>query len=292
MTPPDRVAAVVTAYQPDASLVTAVRSVAHQVTHVVVVDDGSTAGDAVLDECAALGARVVRHERNRGIGAALNTGLREARRADPAPTHVLTLDQDSTLPDGLVSGLVAAERAALDAGLRVAMTSPGAVATVTRRRADDRAAFAPGGEPVQSGLLLPVTTLDLVGDFDESLVIDGVDSDFWLRALDAGLVAVVAPGTALEHRLGHPLTTRGGRDLPFVVASEFRYFYQWRNLVRLVRRHGPRHPRWAAGAVARSVRHLVVVTAFAPGRLGRLRQAAAGLRAGLGGHRGLAPDRG
>ena len=291
MTPPDRVAAVVTAYQPDSSLVTALRSVAHQVTQVVVVDDGSTAGDAVLDECAALGAHVVRHGSNRGIGAALNTGLREVRRADPALTHVLTLDQDSALPDGLVAGLVAAERAALDAGLRVAMTSPGAVATVTRRRDDGDAAFAPGGEPVQSGLLLPVTTLDLVGGFDESLVIDGVDSDYWLRALDAGLEAIVAPGTTLAHRLGHPVTLPGGRELPLVVASEFRYFYQWRNLVRLVRRHGRRHPRWAVGAAARALRHLALVTVFASGRAGRLHRAAAGLRAGLSGQQGRNPAR-
>ena len=291
MTHPYCVAAVVTAYQPDASLLAALRSVAHQVTRVVVVDDGSTTAGPILDECAALGATVMRHDCNRGIAAALNTGVREARRADPGLTHVLTLDQDSVLPDGLVAGLVAAENAALDAGVPVGMTAPGTVATVTRRLTAGGAVFARGGEPIQSGLLVPVTTLDHVGGFDESLVIDGVDSDFWLRALDAGLVAVVAPGTTLEHRLGHPVTLPRGRELPIVVASEFRYFYQWRNLVRLVRRHGPRHPRWAIGAVVRALRHLVLVTLLASGRAGRLRRAAAGLRAGLSGHQGLAPDR-
>jgi rhamnosyltransferase len=216
--------------------------------------------------------------------------VRDARRADPALTHVLTLDQDSELPAHLVDVLLAAEHDARTSGLAVGMVSPGFVATVSRGSADRDATFAPGGEPIQSGLLLPVSTLELVGEFDESLVIDGVDSDYWLRALDEGLTAVVAPGGRLEHRLGHPIVLASGRELPLVVASEFRYFYQWRNLVRLVRRHGRRHPRWAAGAVLRALRHLALVTLFAPGRSARLQRAAAGLRAGLRGEQGLAAD--
>ncbi|WP_210648777.1 glycosyltransferase [Nocardioides sp. SYSU D00065] len=291
MTTSHRTAAVITAYQPGETLTTAVRSVVGQVAHVVVVDDGSSDAAAVLAECAALGARVLSHGANRGIGAALNTGIGAARAADPTLTHVLTLDQDSEVPDGFLAGLAAAERAAREAGMRVGMTSPGTITTVRRGGTDNADVFRPGGEPIQSGLLLPVATLDAVGDFDESLVIDGVDSDYWLRALDVGLTAVVAPGVSLDHRLGQPLVTGGGIRLPFVVASQFRYYYQWRNLVRVVRRHGRRHPRWAAGAVVRAARHLAIVTVLAPGRGARLRNAGAGVRAGLRGEHGLRPPR-
>jgi rhamnosyltransferase len=291
MTTTSRPAAVITAYCPERSLVAAVRSVRDQVEQVVVVDDGSPGGgsaalDEVLHECASLGATVVRHDSNRGIGAALNTGVRRARDADPAATHVLTLDQDSEVPAGFVADLLAAEQHAVTAGVAVGMTSPGAIATVRRSGPARDRGFEPGGEPIQSGLLLPVATLDVVGDFDESLVIDGVDSDYWLRAVDRGLTAVVAPGVSLGHRLGHPVVLPGGRELPLVVASEFRYYYQWRNLVRLVRRHGRRHPGWAAGAVVRASRHLAIVTALAPGRRGRLREALRGLGAGLRGDTG------
>lgn len=289
MTPSFRAAAVITAYRPDSSLPEAVRSVLGQVQQVVVVDDGSPSGGDVLGECEAMGATVLRHGDNRGIGAALNTGIRAARSADPTLTHVLTMDQDSTLPVGYVETLVLAEQAATRSGVRVGMTSPGDITTVRRRRSDGREDFLAGGEPIQSGLLLPVATLDAVGDFDESLVIDGVDSDYWLRAVDAGLDAVVAPGVSLTHRLGQPVVLASGRELPFVVASRFRYYYQWRNLVVLVRRHGRRHPGWAAGAVVRALRHLVLVTVFAAGRVPRLRVARAGLLAGVRGERGLMP---
>jgi rhamnosyltransferase len=286
MTPSFRAAAVITAYQPGPSLTEAVRSVLDQVHHVVVVDDGSPSGAELIEACEALGATVVRHEVNRGIGAALNTGIAAARSADRTLTHVLTMDQDSALPDGYVETLVRASQAATRSGTRVGMTSPGDIATVRRDRTRGHADFTAGGEPIQSGLLLPVSTLDAVGAFDESLVIDGVDTDYWLRALDAGLEAVVAPGVSLTHQLGQPVVLANGRQLPFVVASRFRYHYQWRNLVLLVRRHGRRHPGWAAGAVVRAARHLAIVTVVAPGRRGRLREASAGLRAGLRGETG------
>ncbi len=61
---------------------------------VIVVDDGSEDGTA--DEAKATGATVVRHERNRGKGAALVTGLEEARaRGFEA---ALTVDADAQHP--------------------------------------------------------------------------------------------------------------------------------------------------------------------------------------------------
>jgi glycosyltransferase involved in cell wall biosynthesis len=56
----------------------------------LVVDDGSR--DATAARAAAAGAIVLRHERNRGKGAALRTGFAHARRA--GYDAVLTLDAD------------------------------------------------------------------------------------------------------------------------------------------------------------------------------------------------------
>jgi Glycosyl transferase family 2 len=64
---------------------------------VVVVDDGSGDGTAALAEGAS--AIVVRHERNRGKGAAMETGaeavrLLERDQARRSPRHLLFLDAD------------------------------------------------------------------------------------------------------------------------------------------------------------------------------------------------------
>jgi glycosyltransferase involved in cell wall biosynthesis len=59
--------------------------------HVIVVDDGST--DGTGDVARAHGAdTVVRHERNRGLGAALRSGLEAARRLDARAAVYLDAD--------------------------------------------------------------------------------------------------------------------------------------------------------------------------------------------------------
>ena len=99
-----RVAAVVPCRDEAARIAATVRAVASlpQVSRVVVVDDGST--DDTSRMAREAGADVVRHERNRGKAAALETGVRRVREleqadavADPGaawPAALLFVDGD------------------------------------------------------------------------------------------------------------------------------------------------------------------------------------------------------
>jgi glycosyltransferase involved in cell wall biosynthesis len=78
---------------------------------VLVVDDGS--GDATARVAADAGAQVVRHDRNRGKGAALRTGLQAAHAA--GFTHVVCLDGDGQHDAAELPRLLAAARAEPDA---------------------------------------------------------------------------------------------------------------------------------------------------------------------------------
>ena len=71
---------------------------------VIVVDDGSTDGTA---EAARLGGAdvVVRHERNRGLGAALRTGLETARDMDARAA--VYIDADGEYPPSQIPDLLA-----------------------------------------------------------------------------------------------------------------------------------------------------------------------------------------
>jgi glycosyltransferase involved in cell wall biosynthesis len=71
-------AAVIPCFNESATLATLVRQVRDWLPEVWVVDDGST--DATAECAEKAGARVLRHVRNRGKGAALRTGLRAAQR--------------------------------------------------------------------------------------------------------------------------------------------------------------------------------------------------------------------
>jgi glycosyltransferase involved in cell wall biosynthesis len=82
-------------------------------SEVVLVDDGSTDGSAEELERAVSGAvRLVRHGQNRGYGAALKTGLEQARHEWIAIT-----DADGTYPLGALPALLAA----LEGGARMAV---------------------------------------------------------------------------------------------------------------------------------------------------------------------------
>lgn len=77
-----------------ASQVRAVRDVMQRtnwVFEILVVDDGST--DTTGENAASAGAKVLRHRRNRGYGAALRSGIAAARHP-----WILIIDADGTYP--------------------------------------------------------------------------------------------------------------------------------------------------------------------------------------------------
>ncbi len=236
----------------------------------------------------------MRHPRNAGIGEALRTGVAAARERWPDTRSVLTVDQDSGLVDDHVARLLAAAAAAPAAGLRPGLVGPAQVEGLPSRVARGRRGapdVAPGREPVQSGLLVPLAVWDEVDGVDAGLVIDGVDSDLWLKVLDTGRVAVVAPGLVVRHRLGtrHEVQV-GARRLTASVSAPFRSYYLVRNRLRLAARHGRRHPGWAAGQLLGLARHLAVALVLDPaGAAERARAAGAGVRDAVRGRAGRRP---
>lgn len=69
---------------------------------VIVVDDGST--DRTAEIARQAGATVVRHPINRGLGAALSTGMEAAMRL--GADIIVTLDADGQHDPGEVAGLI------------------------------------------------------------------------------------------------------------------------------------------------------------------------------------------
>ena len=89
----ERFAAIVPAYNAAAFIEPVVASISRYIPapNIIVVDDGSIDGTAPAARRS--GARVIRHEANRGKGAALRTG-QEAVRSLPGIDAVVMLDAD------------------------------------------------------------------------------------------------------------------------------------------------------------------------------------------------------
>jgi len=84
------IVAVIPAYNEERFIGSVVLKARKHVDAVIVVDDGSTDGTGEIAQAA--GAIVLRHERNRGKGVALNTGFDKAR--ELGAEAIVTLDGD------------------------------------------------------------------------------------------------------------------------------------------------------------------------------------------------------
>lgn len=82
---------------------------------VVVVDDGSkdeTAAAAERCDSSEMRVEVVRHDRNRGLHGALDTGFRAALERAQPDDWILTMDADDTHPPSLMVSMLAKAKAA------------------------------------------------------------------------------------------------------------------------------------------------------------------------------------
>lgn len=231
-----RVVVVCPVFNPTTVTEGSLRAIREQSSDLVVVDDGSTV--PVEYE----GIDVIRLSENRGIAAALNCGVEAA--VTRGATHVLTIDQDSRFPQDYVAALLACETRARRQGLR-----PGAVGAVEFSGLRHKGRFRDGvlvvEESIQSGTLFPLEGLKNVGGFDESLVIDAVDTDACLRLQEDGWDVCVAP-VGFEHALGEGyFVSLLGRQVWCSMHPPFRRYYITRNGLTVLRRYGRRHPRWA-----------------------------------------------
>lgn len=97
------VAAVIPAFNEAKTVAEVVRRTVGLVERTIVVDDGSS--DGTLASVEGLGVQTIRHDRNRGKGESLLTGIRAAKEA--GCDYVVTLDADGQHSPECIPQLVA-----------------------------------------------------------------------------------------------------------------------------------------------------------------------------------------
>jgi len=184
---------------------------------------------------------------NLGIAVAQNVGIRKAM-ADGC-SHVLLLDQDSTIPTDMVVKLLEAESLLLKAEMRVAAVGPAFMHEKTRvvekviRYAFFRIKWISvdtfSNQPVESdfiissGSLIRTSVLNEVGLMREDLFIDRVDTEWGLRARYQKLKSYVVPTVIMTHRVGETSVKFLNKWLYFHNVA--RHYYIIRNSVYLLR---------------------------------------------------------
>lgn len=242
--PPTEVLAVVPTYRPPLAVLSLIAALRDEAIPVVVVDDASPCtSDRLLAEASRMpGVSVIRNTRNAGIARSLNQGLELARSTGPArsgrsdlpsgATWLLTVDQDSMLPSGYLSTLLAAATSP-----RIGVIGPQTIGDVSGDLTYptwSAAGLLLTHEVFQTGALWSVAAMTRVGGFDERLGMDGVDAAACLRLREAGHLVALAPGLTLAHQVGRGRQVNLlGRSVMVSHHSPERRFTILRNRLRL-----------------------------------------------------------
>lgn len=248
---------VIPTYRPSRELVTLV-DLLRSCGPVIVSDDASPCTfDPLLAEIADLeNVTVVRHERNAGIARGLNEGLRAA--TDSGSMWLLTVDQDTVLPDDYVTDMLAWLDRHHDHVLLIGVVGAGEVVdgdAQVRYPSTIVDGVRATEEVIQTGSLWQVAALRAISGFDESLGIDAVDAAACVRLRAAGFIVAVADGLALEHAIGSSRRIRAfGRDILVTGHSPERRTSMLRNRLRLFPEEFRQSPRHAF----RSIRRVIV----------------------------------
>ena len=247
------VCAVVVTYNPDIGVLKQLLAALEpQVAQLVVVDNGST-DQVTLAEVAGGKIGFLPLASNFGVAHAHNQGINWAR--DANADAVLLMDQDSIPAPDMVEQLQTGLNQLQKEGQKV-----GAVGACYFGSEEDNESFFVrfgwfrfqrqycsecelGQELVaadfliSSGSLIPLDAIDAVGEMDERLFIDHVDTDWFLRASYQGYQAFGNCRALMRHGLGErTLKVWLGRTRHVPQHKPFRYYYIFRNSVLLYRR--------------------------------------------------------
>lgn len=277
-------AAIMVVYRLDADPAAIAHALQGEVGVTLLVDNSPTGHPAM----AALARRddlVLLANRNRGgLAGAYNLALERLKAQSPATTHVVFLDEDSDVA-GL--GRFLAEPAVAQR-LRAADTA--AVAPAYRDRATGlRGRYIELGRwrlhhlPRDFGGLRPVAfvinsmsvwrmpALRRIGPFNEGLAIDHVDTEYCLRARQAGLAVHVQGDHEFAHSIGQRRRfTFLGRQMQAGGHSPARRYLIGRNTAWLGRHWLWREPAFAWLCASRLAYEAVGITLAEEQRLGKL----------------------
>lgn len=276
------VAAVVTTFKPEGSIMANLKRIAAQVGLVILVDDTGQAAGGGGDFSNINNLLYIKNKANIGIAATLNAGVERA--AEEGFNWVIALDDDTLVSETYIAdilefiqgnqlpdiGLVACSR-----GLGVRADSRNEEKFFTKRTL------------ITSGSVFSVDVFRRVDGFDEGLFIDLVDFDFCTKVRKIGRRIVMLNKYGMDHRVGNS-QMKNFAFLRFVIYhhAPFRLYYQMRNVFIFVRKHFTFDPMLSTYLFLDAFRLPLKALLFEREKLKRLSYLAAGLWDGLIGRRG------
>jgi rhamnosyltransferase len=265
----DEVLAVVVSYNGLQKTRQGVNAVREQVGHVHIVDNGSEAESlAILDVLERDSHTTVqRLSENKGVGHALNLGVKRAR--ELGYSWLLTMDQDSVVDRSMME----AYEAAIERHAERVCLAP-TLATHGKETEPEDILI---GYAITSGNLVRVSVFDTIGLYDEGFFIDSIDFDFSLRLRKAGYSVFRVSDALMQHRVGEPVDVPHFLRRFYAQHPAVRRYYMCRNFLYMAERYFVRFPKFIAKLALVHMIHVVLVGIFDPTPLKSYRAMARGM---------------
>lgn len=291
--------AVVVTYNPEPERFNALLSAAlPQVERVIMVDNGSKPANLEWIRELVVHGRVELIElgANLGIAAAQNVGIQRVR--DLGAPYVLLFDHDSIPEASMVQTLMDVLQDKLRQGVRVAAVGPRYFderqnnpppfievkgLRVIRHACSAGQNCVPVSYVIASGSLIPLATLDSIGDMREGLFIDYVDIEWGLRAAAMGYQTFGVCNALMQHDLGDAPLMFMRRSIP--LHSPLRHYYLFRNAVLLYKQNNLPF-QWKVGDAGRLLLKYGFYALYGHQRLNHIKMMSLGLWHGLRGRTG------
>ncbi len=279
-----KVCAIIITFHPDLPMLGRLLDrLTSQVEWIVIIDNSEIKSLELKEIVRKNFGRVhlIRMESNAGVAAAQNRGIGWAR--NKGFTFVLLVDQDSIPAPDMISKLMEAYNILTSMGTALGAVGPKYIDQrsghspffvrfgkfrIIREYCSDTVdqPYIPVDFLISSGMLLPISAVEAVGDMDEGLFIDNIDMDWCFRAKKKGLKLFGICSAMLQHRLGDKVRKIWfGRWRYVHYHPPIRQYYMMRNRILLYKR--PYTPkRWIVQDFVRLLFKFVLFSFLIPPR--------------------------
>ncbi|MFS1909687.1 glycosyltransferase family 2 protein [Vibrio sp. 10N.286.48.B7] len=232
--------AILVTYNPEIQqLRNAVESLVNQCDKVVICNNSSSSIEE-YNSCDNI--EVFNFYDNLGIAEAQSIGMNWA--FSNGADFIIQMDQDSLLPDKMVTNLVGSYFECTNLGYKVGVIGPRHFDKVSNEV--DLSRLPKGktikntnleivNETISSASLIPCSAFYEVGEMENELFIDLVDWEYCWRLKSFGFLTIRNNDLLLPHRVGDGLTKIIGR-IDARTPAPIRHYYHTRNIILMLGR--------------------------------------------------------
>lgn len=219
-------------YNPDKQrLAENIAAISQQVDRLLLIENGSK-DTTYIDEMQLNRFTIIRNGENMGVAHALNQICEVAE--ENHEEWVLTLDQDSVCPEGIIAEY---QRHTSDAG--IGMICPAIKDRNYKEVEVENKETEYVSSCITSASMIRISAWKEVGGFCEEYFIDNVDFDMCFSLRKHGYKILKTNRVTLLHEIGHSRKVRFmGNDWMIFNHSPLRCYYITRNTLLFGKRHG------------------------------------------------------